>query len=215
MLHHHHRLHHDVSVELTREILSRLPVKALVRFLCLSKSWCTLIKASDFMKMQLKHSMETNRDRTIITIANDDPRNTPWFSVRFPNDEEDHKAIKIHNPTLLSSHSKGINILGYCDGLVCVHDDERKEMGIWNPLMRRCKRLPNKPIEKPFRSAEYVKPKFGFGYDPHNDDYKVMRLVEIFDGIKPVLDFEVYIYSLKSHSWKKKLKEKMARHISG
>ncbi|KAK7851565.1 f-box/kelch-repeat protein [Quercus suber] len=165
MSHHHRRLHHDAPVELAREILSRLPVKALVRFLCLSKSWCGLIKASDFMKMQLKHS---NRDRTIIMIANDDPRQ--------------------HSLVLLS-HSKGINIVGYCDGLVCVHDDERKEIEIWNPLIRRCKRLPNKPIEKPFRSAEYVKPKFGFGYDPHNEDYKVMRPVEFFDGIKPVLDF--------------------------
>lgn len=203
MSHHHRRFHQDVPVELTREILSRLPVKPLVRFLCVSKSWCALIKSSGFTKMQLKHSIETNRDRTNIMIANNDPHNTHWFFVRFPNDEEDHKTIKIHNPTLLGSHTKGMNLVDYCDGLVCVHDDERKEIAIWNPLIRRCKRLPNKPIEKPFRSAEYDKPKFGFGYDPHNDDYKVMRLVEFFEGNKPVLDFEVNIYSLKSHSWKK------------
>ena len=55
-----------LPIEIITEILSRLPVKCLLRFLCISKSWYALIKHPDFIKLHLHRSIETNRDRTLI-----------------------------------------------------------------------------------------------------------------------------------------------------
>ena len=52
--------------ELISGILSQLPVKALLRFLCVLKQWNSIIADPDFMKIHLKCSIENNRDRTII-----------------------------------------------------------------------------------------------------------------------------------------------------
>ncbi|GLT69569.1 hypothetical protein SLA2020_417100 [Shorea laevis] len=52
--------------EFIEEILTELPVKSLVRFLCVSKSCYALINDPDFIKKHLKRSIETNRERTLI-----------------------------------------------------------------------------------------------------------------------------------------------------
>ena len=63
--------------------------------------------------------------------------------------------------------------------------------------------MPSEPIDKPSSLLYYLCSGFGFGYDPSNDDYKVVRIAEFYEG--PVLMdfFEVKVYSLKSQCWKK------------
>jgi len=59
-----------VPLELINSILSRLPVKALTRFLRVSKEWSALINSSNFIKKHLNHSIETNSNRTLILKEN-------------------------------------------------------------------------------------------------------------------------------------------------
>ncbi|PON58761.1 F-box domain containing protein [Trema orientale] len=44
---------------------------------------------------------------------------------------------------------------------------------------------------------------FGFGYDPINDDYKLVRMVQFFGRDSDSFDSEVKVYSAKSNTWKR------------
>lgn len=79
--------------------------------------------------------------------------------------------------------------MGCCDGLVCILNVDGN-LAIWNPLIKRYRKLPSERVEY---SRSTNGPLFAFGRDPHNDDYKVLRVV----------DLNVKVYSLKSHSWKR------------
>ncbi|KAF3954337.1 hypothetical protein CMV_020302 [Castanea mollissima] len=142
-----------VPLDVIDRILLRLPVNALIRFLCVSKEWSALINSSNFIKKHLNHSIETNSDRTLIL-----------------------KETFVNPP---SQSRKGRN-----------------------PLIRKCRKLPSEPMDTPSGSLCYSCSSFGFGYDPSNDDYKVMRIAQFFEGVLREF-FEVKVYSLKSQCWKK------------
>ncbi|KAL4598675.1 hypothetical protein ACB092_11G075100 [Castanea dentata] len=141
-----------LPLELINSILSRLPVKALIRLLSVSQEWSALINSSNFIKKHLNYSIETNSDRTLIL------------------------------------------------------KETFEDIAIWNPLIRKYRKLPSEPIDKPSDTPSgslcYSCSSFGFGYDPSNDDYKVMRIAQFFEGVLREF-FEMKVCSLKSQCWKK------------
>ena len=122
--------------ELISGILSQLPVKALLRFLCVSKQWNSIIADPDFMKIHLKCYIENNRDRTIIiddqispsseyfsidfacmiiNPVHPFPPSRYFYSVRLPNE-----VMKIYPPfggeKDMAWKNTGTYIMGCCDG---------------------------------------------------------------------------------------------------
>ena len=98
-----------------------------------------------------------------------------------------------------------VSILDYCHGLVCIRN-MLGETVIWNPLIRKYRILPTEPILKPsysYKSSSYKSSSHAFGYDMCNDDYKVLRVTTFHNGGQPLNEFEVKVYSLRSHSWRK------------
>ena len=156
--------------------------------------------------MHLQRSIETNRDHTLVVHKHNSAYR--YFSIDFSNENQFGKVLEIYPP--LCTYA---DILDYCHGLVCIHDSWVKEMAIWNPLIRKLKELPSELIEKPegFTDSRYSH--FAFGHDPHNNDYKVLRVVTFDNGDQLLKEFEVKVYSLlikkvkvyslRSHSWKK------------
>ena len=94
-----------------------------------------------------------------------------------------------------------------CNGLVCIWKEEREEIVIWNLFIIKYKKLPIALIQIPSRLhfIEHSHPKLAFGYDPVNDDYKVVRVVKFYKNRKiSVFDkFKVKVYSLRAHSRKR------------
>ena len=70
-------------------------------------------------------------------------------------------------------------------------------------MIRKYRKLPSKPIEKPFGFSNSWPISFAFGYGKHNDDYKVLRVVNFFNMDKPGKEFEVKVCSLRLQCWKK------------
>jgi F-box interacting protein len=115
---------------------------------------------------------------------------------------ENHAVKKVfppfHNPDRFSK------IIDCCNSLVCIrtYDDETV---IWNPSIRKYKKLPSLPtVSAPGLPLNFEYGfNFAFGYDPINNDYKVLRIVEYFESSHEELAqaFEVKVYSLKAHSW--------------
>ncbi|KAH7849844.1 hypothetical protein Vadar_023744 [Vaccinium darrowii] len=85
-----------------------------------------------------------------------------------------------------------IKIVGSCNGLVCIYFwDLVDTFYIWNPSTRETRAL-SAFEEKHSRGIS-----FGFGYDPSNDDYKVVRVDSVGDRL------EVEVYSLRKDSWRR------------
>jgi F-box interacting protein len=66
-----------------------------------------------------------------------------------------------------------------CNGLVFIRK-ERENIVIWNPFIRKYKKLPIMHIQIPSGFIEHAHPKLAFRYDPVNDDYKVVRVVKFY-----------------------------------
>ncbi|GLT57368.1 hypothetical protein SLA2020_303460 [Shorea laevis] len=69
-------------------------------------------------------------------------------------------------------------IYGYCNGLVLIFSKIVSCYAIWNPLIRRYKKLPRQPIELPPSLSQSIEYRgcyavLSFGHDPINDDYVV------------------------------------------
>lgn len=82
-----------------------------------------------------------------------------------------------------------IQIVGSCNGLICVALDQWNVI-LWNPATRKYRELPVSGVNMFSRS-------FGFGYDAFNDDYKVSCIDH-----NPAADpAQVHIYSLRNDLW--------------
>ena len=87
--------------------------------------------------------------------------------------------------------------MGSCNGILCFTDfitSKPKDVYLWNPSIRKFKRLPNTCLTQLSNVA------LGFGYDSQNNDYKVVR-ISLSTAKRPKPDVEVY--SLSSDSWKR------------
>ncbi|XP_059436432.1 F-box protein CPR1-like [Corylus avellana] len=196
--------------ELITEILSLLLVKPLLRFQCVSKAWFVVINDPDFIKMHLNRSIETNRERALIADANNAILPHTYYSVNFSNKQQFSEPVEIFRPFNHPTNTF-IRIIGHCNGLVCLqicpcccsNIEERNkypnEIVIWNPLIRKYKKLPFKPIEIPDNYVFEV----AFGYDQINDDYKVVRILMPQPHLAGVAEVGHHVCSLRGNSWRK------------
>uniref|UniRef100_A0A2N9I8H1 F-box domain-containing protein n=1 Tax=Fagus sylvatica TaxID=28930 RepID=A0A2N9I8H1_FAGSY len=176
--------------EVILEILSRLPVKPLLRFRCVSKPWLARIDTPEFIKLHLKQSLKTNTNRSLIL------RGGYLYSTDFDSLD---RAIELDHP--LKTPHLGTEILGSCNGLLCLYNGE-EDVVLWNPSTRKYKKLPVTIMEFPhdgFCVCQFVI--YGFGYDEKSDDYKVVRLVQFYADDNDLWESEVKVYSLKNDSW--------------
>lgn len=181
----------DVPVpeDVLRKILSRLPVKSLIRFRCVSKTWCALTKKPDFIYLHVNQSIKTNSNTTIIVRQG--------YSV---------DPDSLTNPMELDSPLKpyyGIfpNILGSCNGLVCL--SRLKTHVLWNPSTRKHIKLPSPGFEFSKGSYSYLYIVYGFGYDHVNHDYKLVRMEQYYGKDVYSLASIVKVYSQKLASWRR------------
>ncbi|XP_043721164.1 F-box protein CPR1-like [Telopea speciosissima] len=204
----------NLPEDLIMAILSRLPVKPLLRFRCVCKPWCALITDTDFVKMHLSRSLATNTN--LILILTGDPKFL-YVDLNVCKQEAAEvldAAVELNCPF---EFPIGFLILASCNGLLCMFDDDgvasdyRKEVYdtfLWNPSTRTHKKLPFTPIEFPNNSCFAHFTAYGFGYDPTTDDYKVIRVSQfypesgLFDDSKYIVS-EVKVYSLSTNSWRR------------
>ncbi|KAL6562304.1 hypothetical protein OROGR_003311 [Orobanche gracilis] len=172
----------DIPPEIIRVILRHLPVKSLLRFRCVSKSWRSLIDDEDFIKLHLHHSTKTNSNRTLLVNS------TKLFYL----DLDTFVLLDTGNLRFKPRH-----VAGACNGLVLLVSDSN-DIVLWNPSTRKLNELP-RSFEGNCREGRYV-----FGYDSKHDDYRVLRVAQGCDWVDGgCMCSEATIYSLKTNSWKK------------
>ncbi|PIA31525.1 hypothetical protein AQUCO_04900081v1 [Aquilegia coerulea] len=199
-----------IPSDLMEEILSRLPVKSLLRFRCVSKSWFMLINSTFFVHKHV-NNQKNNKNNLRLMLPS---KNVIILDCeRFDDDEIQIKYPLLHKP----------KVWGSCNGLLCVINDENT-ICIWNPATRKCNILPNTCLEDLPKNWYTV---YGFGYSEIVRDYEVIEIISFDEKTQNqhvdvrIRPSEVAIYSLRSKLWRRiqdipyKIRNKMGVLVNG
>lgn len=187
----------DLPQELIADILSRLPVKSILRFRCVSKSWLCLISSPHFIKSHLTISTKVNNQaRHGLLLAPIDAPTELYtcslYSVLYQRSPVNAESVQLP----LQSKYPRLSFVGCCNGLVCISEGSR-DLILFNPSTRKSKILPNSGID----AGKFKHMTYGFGYDEIPDDYKVVA-IGYFCPYGMACQTIVKVYSLRTNSWK-------------
>ncbi|KAL3645933.1 hypothetical protein CASFOL_011113 [Castilleja foliolosa] len=170
-------------------ILTRLPVKSILRFRSVCKPWSNLFSTRQFMKMhQGQYSSDPNNQSVII-----DHCNAKNMMSLFKIESNETKPMILDHPHLEIK----IQSMGCCNGLICLTplDDIPSNFFLWNPAMKVYKYV------KIFGFSDIETESLGFGYDAERDDYKVVRIVWFLEKKEVDVGMWVEVYSVSTDSW--------------
>ncbi|XP_021898143.1 F-box/kelch-repeat protein At3g23880-like [Carica papaya] len=199
-------------------ILLKCPTKSLMRFKCVSKSWSTLIQYPNSISKTIlfnanNKNIYSTTSQLLISRINKSPN---------PNDKEPvvFSLCPYHNLREMSTteylpfvHSPDrgstrVNLVGSCNGIVCLHDHYGDNFILWNPATSELKILP--PPRFQYFNSKGIKTSAdvilsGFEYLQERKNYKVIKLMKISEFIMAtsVGDHCIEIYSLEEDSWKR------------
>ncbi|XP_049374406.1 F-box/kelch-repeat protein At3g23880-like [Solanum verrucosum] len=201
-----------LPAELITEILLRLPVKSLLQFRSVSKSWLSLISSPEFVKNHLLLSA-SNKDYThygvMFKVASSAIHVVTVCSLSSLLHHPVKEAIDLDYPGKYPKDHRYPRIVGSVNGLICLANslfNGVQELFLWNPSTRKYNRLPNYRLHRPrghcCLQEHRGKCNFGFGYNELQDDYKVVGIFPAYKSTQ-LCRFEVHIYSLRSNSWRR------------
>ena len=155
--------------EVVLEILHRLPVKSLIQFRCVSKSWNSQITSSAFINSHLTQSLSlpSNSNKLIVRHRVDSPY-VKHYKLIDDNNDSFNQIQNIELP-LMSHRIQHFMLIGSANGLFSLFEQER--FVLWNPSIRKCITLP-----KPCITVGRITCRPTFGFDPRANDYKVVRI---------------------------------------
>ena len=183
--------------EVLLEILHRLPVKSLIQFRCVSKSYNSLITSPAFIKSGFTRS-HSDSNKLIVRYLDVKYHVERYKLIYEDNDNNDSSSSEqiqdLEFP--LRSSQDYFQLVGSVNGLFCLREENR--FILWNPCIRKFITLPNP-------SVTYCIPCYlAIGFDLRTDDYKVVRIAYQsgnirYEGAKPPL---VEVYSVSEGSWR-------------
>ncbi|XP_058191992.1 putative F-box/kelch-repeat protein At1g12870 [Rhododendron vialii] len=193
------------------QILSRLPVKSLMRFKSVCKRWHSLPTNPSFIASHLKHSNASN------TLASWDGNNGLIVG---------HEGFRLFTVCSLKFAFQPVNlnfgfdrkpdlVLGPCDGVFCLHwrpieffshgplVERLPIIALWNPATRAFSILPMSKFDFPPYKKVYSC-LVGFGFDLTAKSIKVVKVVN-FRGVEAyqyVYINYAEVYDLSSGFWR-------------
>ncbi|XP_058730412.1 F-box/kelch-repeat protein At3g23880-like [Vicia villosa] len=163
--------------DLILEILTRLPVKSLLQFRCVSKSWNLLISDPKFAR---KHLNLSTTPRRVLRLSYDTPSYRyilNSYSLQSIFTDADANFTQFEYPLL--KRSSIYYAVGSCDGILCFANhptftDYKPFVVLWNPSIAKFKELPPFENLSLLKGLNWVRTSYGFGYDHVSHDYKVV-----------------------------------------
>ncbi|MCD7451703.1 hypothetical protein HAX54_013086 [Datura stramonium] len=164
--------------EIVADILSRLPVRSLLRFKCVTKFWETLISKPYFKTKHLNHAKNGQNSQKFL-ICQKCPKDRifsfyscPLSSVQLVEDVQKLDCPSNSKPLRCAIHCcyDGLAIITVCDKIV----DETPILLLWNPSTRESIVLQHPQ----FLPEEFSS--LGLAYDSISGDYKIL-IIHNFD----------------------------------
>lgn len=178
--------------DLIVEISGMLPIKSLIHYRSISKSWFARISSRNFIRM---HALRSTKTPQKVIVRQQNHYGKDGHIILYTLDPEDHYAsLKSVNFSSIDFH-----IVGSCNGIICVIQKEVKlpligtlgesSLCLWNPSIRRKLNVPSHP----FGCVA-----LGFGFDAITDDYKIVSIPLCkYSGVAKFS----FMYSMKTNSW--------------
>ncbi|CAN6482115.1 unnamed protein product [Victoria cruziana] len=143
----------SIPTDITIAILSKLPVKSLLRFRCVCRAWCTLIDCKYFGEMHLDHA-KRKQTPTFVVETDEELRFTDTKNmichIRKGELSQDAPLRSI------GSMNRNLSILSWCNGLCCLatfvsmaEPRSTQFYQIVNPITRRSTVLPKSSLHNP------------------------------------------------------------------
>lgn len=184
-----------ISEQVLTNILVKLPVKSLVRFMCVSKSWGHLIPSSSFVSAHLMNARK--HAPTYLVAFHQNSRDKRKIGHSLFCNETFEQYLELRLP---SENGKHFGIYGSSNGLLCISTRIlvwRSQIEIWNPSVRKIRILPL--IGLPQHPGAKYDIGLSFGFHPELNDYKVVRMLHF--GQRVMDSFTVAVYSFSTNSW--------------
>ena len=189
-------LPHDIVLN----ILANLPVKSVLRFRCVSKTWDSSITTPNFISTHLNLNLNNNNNNNTNNLAYLINNSIPFNSnIPIFIDGYDHKFNRISQYPIPSAFLlSNAHSVSSCNGLVCL-TEFRETIYLWNPSIRKFKRLPDlSPTKRDWLST-------GFAYQANTNDYKVVMISHM-PAPEPNHhwgELGADVYTLSSNSWRR------------
>ncbi|XP_023639580.1 putative F-box protein At5g44220 [Capsella rubella] len=195
-----------LPTDLLMDILKLLPAKTLVRFLCVSKLWSSIIRRKDFKKLFLTES--SNRPHRLFFISpQDEDKDKDCVLFSLETDDSGEALIAAYHKTHLpypytydAAHVRD---------MICFRADfTYEDLVVYNNSTRRSITLPK------LDSQSFVVTHF-LSYDPIDDVYKVLCMTRLKNNFNDAGEFVlavlywceppyyVYYYDPKRNSLRK------------
>ncbi|GMI79470.1 hypothetical protein HRI_001616300 [Hibiscus trionum] len=184
-----------MPVEVVIGILKRLPVKSLLKFRSVSKTWRSLICDPFFVSAHVQASLSRPPDNTpfLLLGCKKEGRERLSLQLHYDNDGLD-KFKQLPFPPF--GHVDESSVVGSCNGLICIQLSYRGydlKFVLWNPSIQDYICLPQVSI------CEVECYNVGFGFDSRTNDYKLL-IVEIDSDENWV---QPYLFSYNEYRWKR------------
>ena len=181
--------------ELIIQIMLRLPVKSLIRFKCVCKSWLSLISDPHFAKSHFALSTATHTNRIVFmsTLA------LETRSIDFEASLNDDSASTSLNLNFMTPESySNLEIKSSCRGFIVLTCSS--SIYLWNPSTGHHKQIPFPPSNL---DAKYSCCLYGFGYDHSRDDYLVVLVSydTSIDLVEDNISSHLKFFSLRANTW--------------
>ncbi|KAG2327069.1 hypothetical protein Bca52824_009797 [Brassica carinata] len=153
----------SIPLELTVDILLRLPAKSIGRFRCVSKLWSTTTTTPSFVK---SFSVRSSAHPSLLYCMNGEEKRV-FYSLphhHHPHPCAEKYLLKEETGLPLRIQTDEKDVPQSIHGLIPFGNSE--SVIIWNPTLKQHVTLPKPKVSKPFISL--------LGYDPIGDEYKVL-----------------------------------------
>ncbi|XP_006365961.1 F-box protein At3g08750-like [Solanum tuberosum] len=183
---------HDIIID----ILAQLPVKALIRFKGVCRSWYSLIKDNKFIKQH--YDTHKNCQKYFMTCRRRNMKNQfnyYHYTMDVPQLDSTSTISLVESPVPIDRSRMVLGNTQYfsCNGILLIIT-YANDIVLWNPATKESRRIPC-----PIRSKSGGL--YNFCYFPSIDSYKIFRLGrEVFNDDKN--DMDIDIFSTKGNSWK-------------
>ncbi|KAK4581582.1 hypothetical protein RGQ29_024972 [Quercus rubra] len=186
------------------DVLTRVPVKSLIRFRCVSKSWYSTISSSIFITAHLhraKSSSSNNNNNRGYLLYSPFPNELNFSSYK-------ELCTASYNSDRTLTHISRFRVpfsydflVSFCNGMLCLNSIRGRGnvIYLWNPSIRKFKKLLATPLTYPFHDVVV-----GLAYHSQNNDYKILRIVPYKESRgSEVPAIEAEIYTLSTDLWRR------------
>ncbi|KAK7272811.1 hypothetical protein RIF29_13851 [Crotalaria pallida] len=171
-------------------ILLRLPVKSLLRFKCVSKSFFSLISDNQFA---ISHfDLAASPTHRLLCSAG------TAFASRSLDLDDDSSSLPLIPRFLPPSCTPQIK--GSCNGFILLTHRSPHHLYIWNPSTGAHKKLPLSPNASSDPNKHFPI-YYGFGYDASTNDYLVF-LGSLDFNVEVLWKTDYELFSLRANAWK-------------